>query len=102
MTAAQKKKNKAKSKAQKPKVPAKMLKKAETGDTRANEPSRNELMMQAKTKGIKNFRVINKQELVEILKEGTTPERINEIVAEAVARWKKGWGTGKRKEKSEA
>ncbi len=76
------------SKAQGPKTPAKTL-----GLTR------NELMLQAKAKGIKNFRVINKEELVEILKEGTTRERINEFVSDAVARWKAGWGKKKQKSK---
>jgi len=52
-------------------------------------------MLQAKTKGIKT-RALNKEELVEILKEGTTQERINEIVTGAVARWKAGWGKGKK------
>jgi len=63
--------------------------------TEAATPARHELMLKAKAKGIKNFRVINKEELIEILKEGTTHERIEEIVAGAVARWKKGWGTRK-------
>ncbi len=63
----------------------------------AKGPSRNELMLEAKAKGIKNFRIINKEELIEILKEGTTKERISELVAGAVARWKSTWGEGKRK-----
>ena len=66
-------------------------------EPKAKEPSRNELMLQAKAKGIKNFRILNKQELAEILKEKTTKERTNEIVAGAVARWKAGWGTSKQK-----
>ena len=60
-----------------------------------NKPSRNEIMLQAKAKGVKNYRVINKQELIEILKEDTSKERITEIVAGAVARWKAGWGSKK-------
>jgi hypothetical protein len=56
-------------------------------------------MLKAKAKGIKNFRVINKEEFVEILKEGTSKKHINEIVAQAVARWKITWGKGKRKQK---
>lgn len=109
MTAEQKKKNKEflhklhakhygkkKSKTQKAKVPAKTLEKSETGETCSKSLSRNELMLQAKAKGIKNFRVINKEELVEILKEDTTQERINEIVSGAVARWKAGWGKSKK------
>lgn len=98
----QKQHGKIKSKTQESKVPESVPDKPETGNTGTSELSRNELMLQAKAKGIKNFRVINKQELVEILKEETTPERINEIVAGAVARWRKGWGTGKRKEKIQA
>ncbi len=70
-------------------------KEAKIKETQAESPSRNELMLQAKAKGIKNFRVINKEELTEILKAGTTKERINEIVSEAVARWKSTWGKGK-------
>jgi predicted amidophosphoribosyltransferase len=70
-------------------------------ETGTKAPSRHELMLQAKERGIKNFRVINKEELVEILKEGTTQERINEIVSGAVTRWKAGWGKGK-KQKTQA
>jgi hypothetical protein len=113
MTAKQKKKDKEflhklhdkyyskkKAKTQKPKVSVKQPEKSETAQTSDNGSSRNELMLQAKAKGIKNFRILNKQELVEILKDGTTQERANEIVAGAVARWKNGWGTGKRREKT--
>lgn len=88
---------KEKSKAQEQKVSAKMPKKSKAGDALSKGPSRNELMLQAKAKGIKNFRILNKEELVEILKEGTTKEHINEIVSEAIVRWKSGWGKGKRK-----
>jgi hypothetical protein len=114
MTAEQKKKDKEflhklhakhygkkKSKAQKAKPSVKASKEAESGEAPAKKLSRNELMLQAKAKGIKNFRVINKEDLVEILKEGTTQERINEIVSGAVTRWKSGWGKGKRKEKTQ-
>ncbi len=114
MTAKQKKKDKEflhrlhakhygkkKSKAQKAKAPAKAQEKSSTDETQSKGSSRNELMLQAKAKGIKNFRVINKAELVEILKEGTTQERIDEIVSGAVTRWKSGWGKG-RKQKSQA
>lgn len=84
-----------------PKVPEKKPKESKAGDTRAKGPSRNELMLQAKAKGIKNFRVINKEELIEILKEGTTKERISQIVAGAVTRWKNTWGKGKSRQKSQ-
>jgi hypothetical protein len=87
----------------KPKMPLgasdKKPKESKAKDARNKSPSRNELMLQAKAKGIKNFRVINKEELIEILKAGTTKERINEIVNEAVARWKSTWGKGKHKGK---
>ncbi len=79
-------------KAKEPKAVAKTPK-----EPKAKEPSRNELMLQAKAKDIKNFRILNKQELAEILKEDTTKERVNEIVAGAVTRWKVGCGTSKQK-----
>ena len=110
MTAEQKKKidelhakyyGKGKAKTQEPKATAKALKKSNASESTAKGPSRNELMLQAKAKGIKNFRIINKEELVEILREGTSKERTDEIVAKAVARWKSSWGKGKRKEKKE-
>lgn len=110
MTAEQKKKDreflsklhakhygKKKSKTQKPKAPAEPLEKHEASAPSGKEPSRNELMLKSKERGIKNFRVLNKEELAEILKEGTTQERINEIVSGAVARWKAGWGKGKKR-----
>jgi len=109
MTAEQKKKDKEflnklhakhygkkKSKTQKPKASPKLPQESEAAKTQTKGSSRNELMLQAKECGIKNFRVINKEELIEILKEGTTQERINEIVSGAVARWKAGWGKGKK------
>jgi hypothetical protein len=105
MTQAQKKKSKAivhnlhtkyygkKQKTETPKTPD--AKPKATG----KEPSRNELMLKAKERGIKNFRVINKAELIEILKDSTTKERIDEIVSGAVARWKSGWGKNKKETK---
>ncbi len=84
-------------KTQKPKAPAKPLETSEASVPSGKEPSRNELMLKAKERGIKNYRVINKEELIEILKEGTAQERINEIVSGAVARWKAGWGKGKKR-----
>jgi len=89
--------SKKKSKAQDPKASGKAPEKPKASSN--EDPSRNELMLQAKAKGVKNFRVINKKELVEILKEGTTQERINEIVTGAVTRWKAGWGKKKQKSK---
>lgn len=60
--------------------------------------TRQALMMLAKDRGIKNFRVLNKAELAEVVTEGVTPERIQEVVAGAVTRWKAGWGTKKKAE----
>lgn len=55
--------------------------------------TRQALMMLAKERGIKNFRVLNKAELAEVVTEGVSPDRIQEVVAGAVSRWKAGWGT---------
>jgi hypothetical protein len=82
------------------KVPEKKPKEAGVKAAQAKSPSRTELMLQAKAKGIKNFRVINKEELMEILKTGSSKERISEIVNGAVARWKSTWGRGKDKQKT--
>ena len=61
--------------------------------------SRNELMLAAKERGVKNFRVLNKQELMDVLKNIGDQKAVDAIVAGAVARWKSGWG--KRKESNE-
>jgi len=58
--------------------------------------SRNELMLAAKERGIKNFRVLNKQELTDVLKNIGDQKAVDAIVAGAVARWKSGWGTIKK------
>lgn len=58
----------------------------------SNGPSRNDLMLEAKGKGIKNFRILNKVELIEILKDETGEDRSQEIIQAAVARWKEGFG----------
>lgn len=57
--------------------------------------SRNELMLMAKERGILNFRILNKEELRDVLTEGTPAERTKEIIANAVARWKSGWSKNK-------
>lgn len=62
--------------------------------------SRNELMMTAKEKGIKNFRVLNKQELTDVLKNIGDQKAVDTIVADAVVRWKSGWGKGKNRAKA--
>ena len=59
--------------------------------------SRNELMLAAKERGVKNFRVLNKQELGDILKNIGDQKAVDAIVAGAVARWKSGWGSKKDK-----
>ena len=55
--------------------------------------SRADLMAQAKEKGIKNFRVLNKEELMNVLATETTKEDIDKVVQGAVTRWKTGWGS---------
>jgi hypothetical protein len=40
---------------------------------------------------------MNKAELVEVLKSGTTAKRIAEIQKTAVKRWKSGWKFNKKK-----
>ena len=62
--------------------------------------SRNELMIAAKERGVKNFRVLNKQELAGVLKNIGDRKAVDAIVAGAVARWKSGWG--KRRDKNES
>lgn len=60
--------------------------------------TRETLMLQAKERGVKNFRVLNKEELQAVLADGVSQERIVEVVSGAVVRWKSGWGS--RKDKS--
>lgn len=64
--------------------------------------TRNELMMTAKGRGIKNFRVLNKQELTDVLKNIGDQKAVDAIVAGAVARWKAGWSKRKAKNESES
>jgi len=64
--------------------------------------SRNELMMTVKERGVKNFRVLNKQELSGVLKNIGDQKAVDAIVAGAVARWKSGWGSGKDKAKAKS
>jgi hypothetical protein len=63
MTAKRKKTAKATTKpdVKKQKAPAKPPEKPEVADTRSGGPSRNELMLEAKARRIKNFRILNKQ-----------------------------------------
>lgn len=59
--------------------------------------TRQDLMLQAKERGVKNFRVLNKEELQLVLAEGVTQEQIDNVVSGAVVRWKSGWGSKKAK-----
>lgn len=64
--------------------------------------SRNELMIAAKERGVKNFRVLNKQELSDVLKNIGDQKAVDAIVAGAVARWKSGWGKKKVQNESQS
>ncbi len=59
--------------------------------------TRNTLMLQAKDRGIKNFRVLNKEELQAVLADGVSQEQVADVIAGAVVRWKSGWGSKKAK-----
>ncbi|MFA4905027.1 MAG: hypothetical protein WC645_00835 [Candidatus Margulisiibacteriota bacterium] len=63
--------------------------------------TRNVMMMTAKERGVKNFRVLNKQELADVLKNIGEQKTVDAIVTGAVARWKTGWGTKKVKDESQ-
>jgi len=64
--------------------------------------SRNELMLAAKERGVKNFRVLNKQELADVLRNIGDQKAVDAIVAGAVARWKSGWGKKKVQDESQS
>jgi hypothetical protein len=64
--------------------------------------SRNELMIAAKERGVKNFRVLSKQELSDVLKNISDQKAVDAIVAGAVARWKSGWGKKKVQNESQS
>ena len=68
--------------------------KKERVDSSVHGATRNQLMEAVKGLGIKNFRVMNKAELLMIC-EGATPQQIEAIQLAAVTRWKSGWGTKK-------
>jgi hypothetical protein len=59
-------------------------------------------MMTAKERGVKNFRVLNKQELADVLRNIGDQKAVDAIVVQAVARWKAGWGTKKAKDESQS
>jgi hypothetical protein len=56
----------------------------------ASGPSRAEMMKKAKEKKIKYFRILNKLELSEALKENASEVRIKELQAVAIKRWHDG------------
>ena len=60
-----------------------------------NKKTRQDLMMKAKEKGIKNFRVLNKAELGLVVADGATQEEITKVVSGAITSWKSGWGSRK-------
>jgi hypothetical protein len=69
----------------------KSSKKQESQTATASHLTRNEMVLEAKKRGIKYFRIMNKVELTEVLDPKTTPERVSEIQKQADARWKSGW-----------
>lgn len=56
-------------------------------------PSRAELMAQAREKGIKYFRILNKENLRKVLDPTVTAEEVNTIIKKAKEEWKAGWGS---------
>ena len=54
--------------------------------------TRDKLMLAAKAKGVKNYRVLNKAELTEVVNPDATQETIDKVVKGAVDRWQAGWG----------
>ena len=68
---------------------------AERAVSAVNGKSRNDLILKAKTKGIKNFRILNKAELAKVLDPKTTQEEREKTVKAAVERWKAGWSKNK-------
>lgn len=60
----------------------------------AKDASRAVLMQQVRDRGVKNFRVMNKEELQSIVN-GATPQQIEAIQLSAVTRWKAGWSKNK-------
>jgi len=58
--------------------------------------SRKDLMQACKEKGIKNYRVMNKAELKDILSHLTDTKYCDEVMRGAVERWKAGFGKDKK------
>lgn len=87
---------KKKSKTPKAKAPVDNSPSPKEGIVLATGSTRNELMLTAKQRGVKNFRVLNKRGLADVLKNIGDQKAVDAIVAGAVARWKAGWGKGKK------
>lgn len=62
------------------------------------EPTRSELMAIARKQGIKYFRILTKDELIEALanKQDNKPNSL--LIDQAKKRWKDGWGSKKAQE----
>lgn len=54
------------------------------------------LMAEAQKKGIKYFRILNKEQLTKVLAEETTDQQREVIIAMAKDAWKAGWGNRKQ------
>lgn len=59
------------------------------------ELSRKDLMLQAKAKGIKYFRILSKVELEKVIDPKTIQQDIDGVISDAKKRWKNGWGSRK-------
>ena len=69
-----------------------------TADLNQEKPSigsRAAMILEAKARSIKLFRIMNKAELEEVLREGTTPARIKDIQNMANVSWHAGWSKNK-------
>jgi hypothetical protein len=53
-------------------------------------------MAQCRAQGVKNYRVINKKEMIDILAHISDQKYVDTIVTGAVIRWKSGWGRRKQ------
>lgn len=78
-----------------PAIENKTVNKKERTDSSIDGATRNDLMEAVKRLGIKNFRVMNKEELKAIVNGATGPQ-IEAIQLAAVTRWKSGWGKKKK------
>lgn len=67
------------------------------GNTGEKAGSRADLMDQARNAGIKYFRILNKEELQKVIN-GPANEVVK-IIAQAKARWQKGWGSKNKEAK---